>query len=105
MNLRDEVLLSGMEDITALPEIALTAMRVHDGPEDEALSLVKACLLDLYREGLIQVWCGLWWIEPSLVRPDEVEALLNEDDNYFFDLESDLRPRVYYDNVEAWKSD
>lgn len=98
--LRREALELGLEDVIPLPELAQDTCLERDG----ALGPLIDVLIELLREGRIQVWSGTWPDEPEVVRdPAVAEELLRVEDQYEFNSPADLRLRVYYVNVDNIK--
>lgn len=96
--LRKEILDLGLEDEIALPEIAgIEEIRSEGGASVEDIS---TALIELLREGRIQIWAGHWSRESELVDPGIAEDLLRDHEQYTFKSPADLRLRVYYVNVD-----
>lgn len=57
-------------------------------------------MIELLREGRIQVWSGHWSQESEPADTEAAERLLRDEEHYQFNSEADQRLRVYYVNVD-----
>lgn len=60
----------------------------------------STALVELLREGRIQIWADHWSQESEFVDPATAEELLRDHQQYSFKSPADLRLRVYYVNVD-----
>jgi hypothetical protein len=100
VRLRHELLPLGLEDLIPLPEILMTP-EVHElGEIYQHSEKTSAALIELFREGRIQVWAGFWYEEPAHITGELAETSLGDARSYSFDAESDDLKRVYFTNVD-----
>jgi hypothetical protein len=98
--LRDALLELGLEDLIPLPQI-LTTLEVRElGEIYQHSEKISAALIELSREGRIQVWAGFWDEEPAHITGELAETSLGDARSYSYDAESDGRKRVYFANVD-----
>ncbi|CAN5251010.1 hypothetical protein BH11ACT1_BH11ACT1_06920 [soil metagenome] len=102
--LYEALLELGLEDWIPLPEIVATPEVRSVVDCDRATEMVSLALVDLLRQGRIQVWAGRWPDEPTLVSDDLAEAMLLDGRRYAFDTEASGDERVYFVNVENFAS-
>lgn len=102
--LHEALLELGLEDWIALPEIAVTPELRALARGDEATERVARALVELLRQGRIQVWSGHWQAEPKLVDLESAESMLGDSRRYGFDAEATGLERVYYVNVENFRA-
>ena len=102
--LHEALLELGLEDWIPLPEIVATPEVRSVVDSDRATELVSLALVDLLRQGRIQVWAGRWPDEPTLVSDDLAEAMLLDGRRYAFDAVASGDERVYFVNVEDFAS-
>ncbi|WP_247046623.1 hypothetical protein [Arthrobacter rhizosphaerae] len=100
-NLRQALLDLGLEDDIPLPEAATDPEVLSEGASVEDIS---TALIELLREGRIQISAGHWSQEPEFVDPGTAEELLRDHEQYTFKSTADLRLRVYYVNVDNVRS-
>jgi hypothetical protein len=94
----------GLEDWIPLPEAVEDAL--HEGRVGVGDSAcVSNALVELLREGLIEVWSGSpSAAEPSPVSPALAEAMLLDLPRYTWRSKADLHERVYYVNVKNFRT-
>ena len=102
--LHEALLELGLEDWIPLPEIVATPEVRSVVDSDRATELVSLALVDLLRQGRIQVWAGRWPDEPTLVSDDLAEAMLLDGRRYAGDAVASGDERVYFVNVENFAS-
>jgi hypothetical protein len=104
--LNEALLVLGLEDMIPLAEILIT-QEVLDAvdPQGSVEDQVPLALIELLRQGRIQVWRGRWDEEPRLVGAAAAEPLIRDGRRYSFDSEQVLGlDRVYYVNVENFRA-
>lgn len=100
VSLRDALLELGLEDLIPLPEIRATPEVRELAERHQQVEQVAAALVELLREGRIQVWAGHWADEPAVVSREVAETMLRDERRYSFDAEASGLARVYFANVE-----
>lgn len=94
------LLVLGLEDLIPLPEIAgdegLRGLPAGSATQKH----VADALIELWRQGRIQLWSGHWDDDPQPVSADKTEELLRDAEQYRWNSEADLQRRVYFVNVE-----
>jgi hypothetical protein len=93
----------GLEDWIPLPEIAETPEIRGSIDSGQAIADIAAALVELLKQGRIQVWSGCWPGEPRVVGPEVGESMLLDSRRYSFDAEATGLERVYYVNVENFR--
>jgi hypothetical protein len=96
-NLRQALLDLGLEDEIPLPEASTDPEVLSEGASVEDIS---TALIELLREGRIQIWSAPWPQETELVDPGTAEELLRDHEQYTFNSPADQRLRVYYVNID-----
>ena len=102
--LYEALLELGLEDWIPLSEVVATPEVRSVVDSDRATEMVSLALVDLLRQGRIQVWAGRWPDEPTLVSDDLAEAMLLDGRRYAFDAVASGDERVYFVNVENFAS-
>ena len=102
--LHEALLELGLEHWIPLSEIVATPEVRSVVDSDRATEMVSLALVDLLRQGRIQVWAGRWPDEPTLVSDDLAEAMLLDGRRYAFDAVASGDERVYFVNVENFAS-
>jgi hypothetical protein len=102
--LHEALLELGLEDWIPLPEVCTTP-EIRDLSEgDQAIEKVSKALVDLLREGRVQIWSGHWPEEPKPVSAERAEAMVRGERRYSFDAEADGLERVYFTNVDNFRA-
>ena len=95
----------GLEDWIPLPEAVEAARFEGLVRADESVAKISRALVDLLREGRIQVWSGPWAAEqPSPVSPELAESMLLDHTRYSFVSEANGLERVFYVNVQNFRA-
>ncbi|HEY5472044.1 MAG TPA: hypothetical protein VIK32_02520 [Candidatus Limnocylindrales bacterium] len=102
--LHEALLELGLEDWIPLPEIFATPEVRSIIDSDRATEMVSLALVDLLRQGQIQVWAGRWPDEPTLVSEDLAESMLLDGRRYSFDAEASGLERVFFVNVKNFSA-
>jgi hypothetical protein len=101
VSLKEALLDLGLEDLIALPEIASTPeVRAELDSARDAVEDISAALIELLREGRIQVWAAHWPQEPSVLGEPTAESVLRDLRRYSFASEPADMERAYYVNVD-----
>jgi hypothetical protein len=103
--LHEALLELGLEDWIPLPEICATPEIRGLSEHDQEVKNVAHALVQLLRQGRIQVWTGHWPDEPMPVSTETAEAILFDEGRYSFDAETAGLERVYYANVENFRAE
>jgi len=97
--LHEALLELGLEDWFPLAEILATPEVGSIIDSERAIETVSLALVDLLRQGRIQVWAGRWPDEPARVSGDAAESMLLDARRYSFDSEPSGHERVFFVNV------